>query len=110
MGSGGRVNKVDGRGAAVMNVGSGGRVGAVTDGGVVVDVGVSDATEPCVVGSVVSSSKVSLFDCWADVMYECGESSVSVARAREFVVKRLSDDATGHWRRVFGACERRQPV
>lgn len=98
--SGGRVNKVDGKGAAVMNVGSGGRVGAVTDGGVVVDVGISDATEPCVVESVDSSSKVSLIDCWADVTYECGESNVSPARAREFVVKRLSDDATG----IGGEC------
>lgn len=98
--SGGRVNKVDGKGAAVMNVGSGGRVGAVTGGGVVVDVGVSDATEPCVVESVGSSSKVSLLDCWADVTYECGESNVSAARAREFVVKRLSDDATG----IGGEC------
>lgn len=98
--SGGRVNKVDGKGAAVMNVGSGGRVGAVTDGGVVVDVGISDATEPCVVESVDSSSKVSLLDCWADVTYECGESNVSAARAREFVVKRLSDDATG----IGGEC------
>lgn len=93
--SGGRVNKVDGKGAAVMNVGSGGRVGAVTGGGVVVDVGSSDATEACVVGSVDSSSKVSLIDCYADVTYECGETGVSPARAREFVVKRLSDDATG---------------
>lgn len=98
--SGGRVNKVDGKGAAVMNVGSGGRVGTVTDGGVVVDVGSSDATEPCVVESVDSSSKVSLLDCWADVTYECGESNVSAARAREFVVKRLSDDATG----IGGEC------
>ena len=98
--SGGRVNKVDGKGAAVMNVGSGGRVGAVTGGGVVVDVGSSDATEACVVGSVDSSSKVSLIDCWADVTYECGEANVSPARAREFVVKRLSDDATG----IGGAC------
>lgn len=95
MDSGGRVNKVDGKGAAVMNVGSGGRVGAVTDGGVVVDVGSSDATEPCVVESVDSSSKVSLIDCYADVTYECGESNVSPVRAREFVVNRLSDDATG---------------
>ena len=61
----------------------------------VVDAGSSDATEPCVVGSVDSSSKVSLLDCYADVTYECGESNVSPARAREFVVKRLSDDATG---------------
>lgn len=83
-----------------MNVGSGGRVGAVTDGGVVVDVGSSDATEPCVVGSVGSSSKVSLIDCYADVTYECGESNVSPARAREFVVKCLSDDSTG----IGGAC------
>ena len=95
MDSGGRVNKVDGKGAAVMNVGSGGRVGAVTGGGVVVDVGSSDATEACVVESVDSSSKVSLLDCYADVTYECGESNVSPARAREFVVKRLHDDATG---------------
>ena len=93
--SGGRVNKVDGKGAAVMNVGSGGRVGLVTGGATVVDVGSSDATEACVVGSVDSRSKVSLIDCWADVTYECGESNVSPARAREFVVKRLSDDATG---------------
>lgn len=100
MDSGGRVNKVDGKGAAVMNVGSGGRVGAVTGGGVVVDVGISDATEPCVVESVDSSSKVSLLDCWADVTYECGGSNVSAARAREFVVKRLSDDATG----IGGEC------
>lgn len=92
---GGRVDKVDGNGAAVMNVGSGGSVGAVTNGGVVVDVGSSYATEPCVVESVDSSSKVSLLDCWADVTYECGETGVSPARAREFVVKRLSDDATG---------------
>lgn len=92
---GGRVDKVDGNGAAVMNVGSGGRVGAVTDGGVVVDAGSSDATEPCVVDSVDSFSKVSLIDCYADVTYECGESNVSPARAREFVVKRLNDDATG---------------
>lgn len=65
--SGGRVNEVDGKGVAVMSVGSGGRVGAVTGGGVVVDVGSSGATEPCtepcVVGSVDSSSKVSLLDC-----------------------------------------------
>ena len=92
---GGSVDKVDGKGAAVMNVGSGGRVGAVTGGATVVDAGSSDATEPCVVESVDSSSKVSLIDCWADVTYECGESNVSPARAREFVVKRLSDDATG---------------
>lgn len=92
---GGSVDKVDGKGAAVMNVGSGGRVGAVEGGAMVVDVGSSDATEPCVVGSVDSSSKVSLIDCWADVTYECGEANVSPARAREFVVKRLSDDATG---------------
>lgn len=52
------------------------------------------------VESVDSSSKVSLLDCWADVMYECGESNVSAARAREFVVKRLSDDATG----IGGGC------
>lgn len=100
MDSGGRVNKVDGKGAAVMNVGSGGRVGAVTDGGVVVDVGSSDATEACVVGSVDSSSKVSLIDCWADVTYECEEVDVSAARAREFVVKRLYDDSTG----IGGEC------
>ena len=93
--SGGRVNKVDGKGAAVMNVGSGGRVGLVTGGATVVDVGSSDATEACVVESVDSSSKVSLIDCWADVTYECGESNVSAARAREFAVKRLNDDATG---------------
>ena len=92
---GGSVDKVDGKGAAVMNVGSGGRVGAVAGGATVVDAGSSDATEPCVVGSVDSSSKVSLLDCYADVTYECGESNVSPARAREFVVKRLSDDATG---------------
>ena len=97
---GGVVDKVDGKGAAVVNVGYGGRVGAVTGGATVVDVGFSDATEPCVVGSVDSSSKVSLLDCWADVTYECGESNVSPARAREFVVKRLSDDATG----IGGAC------
>ena len=97
---GGSVDKVDGKGAAVMNVGSGGRVGAVTGGATVVDVGSSDATEPCVVGSVDSSSKVSLIDCYADVTYECGESNVSPARAREFVVKRLSDDATG----IGGEC------
>jgi len=72
----------------------------VTDGGVVVDVGSSDATEACVVGSVDPSSKVSLIDCYADVTYECGESNVSPTRAREFVVKRLSDDATG----IGGAC------
>lgn len=100
MDSGGRVNEVDGKGAAVMNVGSGGRVGAVTGGGVVVDVGVSDVTGPCVVESVDSSSKVSLLDCWADVTYECGESNVSAARAREFVVRRLGDDATG----IGGEC------
>lgn len=98
--AGGSVDKVTDRGAAVMNVGSGGRVGAVTGGATVVDVGSSDATEPCVVESVDSSSKVSLIDCWADVTYECGESNVSPARAREFVVKRLSDDATG----IGGAC------
>ena len=92
---GGGVDKVDGKGAAVMNVGSGGRVGAVAGGATVVDAGSPDATEPCVVGSVDSSSKVSLLDCYADVTYECGESNVSPARAREFVVKRLSDDATG---------------
>lgn len=92
---GGSVDKVDGKGAAVMNVGSGGSVGAVTGGATVVDVGSSDATEACVVESVDSFSKVSLIDCWADVTYECGESNVSPARAREFVVKRLHDDATG---------------
>ena len=92
---GGIVDKVDGKGAAVMNVGSGGRVGAVTGGATVVDVGSSDASEACVVESVDSSSKVSLIDCWADVTYECGEVDVSPARAREFVVKRLHDDATG---------------
>ena len=75
-------------------------VGAVTDGGVVVDVGISDAAEPCVVESVDSSSKVGLLDCWADVTYECGVGSVSAARAREFVVKRLSDDAAG----IGGEC------
>lgn len=93
--NGGNVDKVDGKGAAVMNVGSGGRVGTVTGGATVVDVGSSDASEACVVESVDSSSKVSLLDCWADVTYECGEANVSPARAREFVVKRLSDDATG---------------
>lgn len=92
---GGGVDKVDGKGAAVMNVGSGGRVGTVTGGATVVDVGSSDATEACVVESVDSSSKVSLIDCYADVTYECGESNVSPARAREFVVRRLHDDATG---------------
>ena len=97
---GGSVDKVNGRGAAVMSVDSGGRVGAVSDGGVVVDVGSSDATEACVVGSVDSSSKVSLLDCYADVTYECGESNVSPDRAREFVVKRLHDDATG----IGGEC------
>ena len=97
---GGIVDKVEGKGAAVMNVGSGGRVGAVTGGATVVDVGSSDASEACVVESVDSSSKVSLIDCWADVTYECGEVDVSPARAREFVVKRLSDDATG----IGGAC------
>lgn len=97
---GGSVDKVDGKGAAVMNVGSGGRVGAVTGGATVVDAGSSDASEACVVESVDSSSKVSLIDCWADVTYECGESNVSPARAREFVVKRLSDDATG----IGGEC------
>ena len=97
---GGRVDKVDGKGAAVMNVGSGGSVGAVTGGATVVDVGSSDASEACVVESVDSSSKVSLLDCHADVTYECGESNVSPARAREFVVKRLNDDATG----VGGEC------
>ena len=103
--SGGRVNKVDGKGAAVMNVGSGGRVGAVTGGGVVVDMGISDATEPCVVESVDSSSKVSLLDCWADVPYECGESNVSAARAREFV-EAAARRRDGLGRRVFGAGER----
>lgn len=98
--NGGNVDKVDGKGAAVMNVGSGGRVGAVTGGGVVVDVGASDASEACVVESVDSHSKVSLLDCGADVTYECGESNVSPARAREFIVKRLNDDATG----VGGEC------
>ena len=97
---GGSVDKVDGKGAAVMNVGSGGRVGLVTGGATVVDVGSSDATEACVVGSVDSSSKVGLIDCYADVTYECGESNVSPARAREFVVKRLHDDATG----IGGEC------
>ena len=97
---GGSVDKVDGKGAAVMNVGSGGRVGTVTGGATVVDVGSSDASEACVVESVDSSSKVSLLDCYADVTYECGESNVSPARAREFVVKRLSDDATG----IGGEC------
>ena len=97
---GGSVDHVSGKGAAVMSVGSGGRVGLVTAGGVVVDVGSSDATEPCVVGSVDSSSRVSLIDCHADVTYECGEVDVSPARAREFVVKRLHDDGTG----IGGAC------
>ena len=97
---GGGVDKVDGKGAAVMNVGSGGRVGLVTGGATVVDVGSSDASEACVVGSVDSSSKVSLIDCWADVTYECGESNMSPARAREFVAKRLHDDATG----IGGEC------
>ena len=83
-----------------MNVGSGGRVGVVTGGGVVVGVGVSGAIEPCVVELVGSSSRVSLLDCWAGVMCECGGSDVSVARAREFVVERLSDDATG----IGGVC------
>ena len=92
---GGRVDKVDGKGAAVMNVGAGGSVGAVTGGATVVDVGSSDASEACVVESVDSSSKVSLLDRYADVTYECGESNVSPARAREFIVKRLNDDATG---------------
>ena len=92
---GGSVDKVDGKGAAVMNVGSGGRVGLVTRGATVVDVGSSDATEACVVELVDSRSKVSLLDCHADVTYECGEVGVSPARAREFVVKRLHDDATG---------------
>ena len=92
---------VDGAHDAVFDVWcDGGRVGGVTGGGAVVDVGISDATEPCVVESVGSSSKVSLLDCWADVTYECGESNVSAARAREFVVKRLSDDATG----IGGEC------
>lgn len=97
---GGSVDHVSGKGAAVMSVGSGGRVGLVTAGGVAVDVGSSDATEPCVVGSVDSSSRVSLIDCHADVTYECGEVDVSPARAREFVVKRLHDDGTG----IGGAC------
>lgn len=97
---GGRVDKVDGKGAAVMNVGSGGSVGAVTGGATVVDVGSSDASEACVVESVDSSSKVSLLDCYADVTYECGEADVSPARAREFIVKRLNDDATG----ISGEC------
>lgn len=83
-----------------MIVGSGGCVGAVTGGGVVVGVGVSDAAEPCVVGSVGSSSKVGLLDCWADVTYGCGESNVSAARARGFVVERLSDEAAG----IGGEC------
>lgn len=65
--SGGRVDKVDGKGAAVMNVGSGGSVGVVSDGATVVDVGASDAYEPCVVESVASSGKVGLIDCYADV-------------------------------------------
>lgn len=78
-----------------MNVGSGGSVGAVTGGATVVDVGSSDASEACVVESVDSCSKVSLLDCYADVTYECGEVDVSPARAREFIVKRLNDDATG---------------
>lgn len=47
------------------------------------------------VESVASSGKVSLIDCYADVTYECDEAGVSPARAREFVVKRLHDDATG---------------
>ena len=92
---GGSVDRVAGRGAAVMSVGSGGRVGAVAGGGVVVDVGSSDVTDACVVESVDASSKVSLLDCGADVTYECGETDVSPSRAREFVVKRLHDDATG---------------
>ena len=33
-----------------------------------------------------------LFNAWGD---ECGETGVSPARAREFIVKRLNDDATG---------------
>lgn len=98
--SGGRVDKVDGKGAAVMNVGSGGSVGVVSDGATVVDVGASDAYEPCVVESVASSGKVSLIDCYADVTYECDEAGVSPARAREFVAKRLHDDATG----IGGEC------
>lgn len=97
---GGSVDHVTGEGAAVMNVGSGGRVGLVTCGAMVVDVGFSDATEACVVELVDSRSKVSLLDCYADVTYECGEVDVSPARAREFIVKRLSDDATG----IGGAC------
>ena len=92
---GGGVDHVTGEGAAVMNVGSGGRVGLVTCGATVVDVGSSDATEACVVELVDSRSKVSLLDCHADVTYECGEVDVSPARAREFIVKRLNDDATG---------------
>lgn len=92
---GGSVDHVTGEGAAVMNVGSGGRVGLVTCGATVVDVGFSDATEACVVELVDSRSKVSLIDCHADVTYECGESNVSPARAREFIVQRLNDDATG---------------
>lgn len=98
--SGGRVDKVDGKGAAVMNVGSGGSVGVVSDGATVVDVGASDAYEPCVVESVASSGKVGLIDCYADVTYECDEAGVSPARAREFVAKRLHDDATG----IGGEC------
>ena len=98
--NGGRVDQVTGKGAAVMSVGSGGSVGAVTGGATVVDVGASDASEACVVESVDSHSKVSLLDCGADVTYECGESNVSPARAREFIVKRLNDDATG----VGGEC------
>lgn len=92
---GGSVDHVTGEGAAVMNVGSGGRVGLVTCGATVVDVGSSDASEACVVELVDSRSKVSLLDCHADVTYECGEVDVSPARAREFIVKRLNDDATG---------------
>ena len=98
--NGGRVDQVTGKGAVAMSVGSGGSVGAVTGGATVVDVGASDASEACVVESVDSHSKVSLLDCGADVTYECGESNVSPARAREFIVKRLNDDATG----VGGEC------
>ena len=98
--NGGRVDQVTGKGASVMSVGSGGSVGAVTGGATVVDVGASDASEACLVESVDSHSKVSLLDCGADVTYECGENNVSPARAREFIVKRLNDDATG----VGGEC------
>lgn len=83
-------------GGRVMEVKDDARVNMVVSGGVVEHV----TDNACVVESVDSSSKVSLIDCYADVTYECGESNVSPARAREFVVKRLHDDATG----IGGEC------